>query len=164
MFFSVFCNIHRRSFVSFPHLIIHPAQDLVPTDNSDEGSQWVAPFYHEVLPRSQRIDLFHRAGSSHGKNLIRTRVSFSMRLQRVVPFHHPSICQLPTLQKTKVCFHHTLSGVLRTSFLLMGRCLQRGAPFYPLSQLSHSRDSDFHSFSPPGFLTSKMRDSRESLQ
>ena len=27
MFFFVFCKIHRRSFLSFPHLIIHPAQE-----------------------------------------------------------------------------------------------------------------------------------------
>ena len=41
-----------------------------------ERSQRVAPFYHEVLPRSQLIALFHRAGSSHERNLIGTRVSF----------------------------------------------------------------------------------------
>ena len=27
MFFSIFCNIHRRPFLSFPHLIIHPVEE-----------------------------------------------------------------------------------------------------------------------------------------
>ena len=56
---------------------------------------------------------------------------------------------------------HSIIDV-RARFL--GRCPQRVAPFYPLSQRSHSKDSDFHSFSSPGFLTPKMRDSRVPLQ
>ena len=55
-----------------------------------EGSPRVAPFYHKVLPRSPRTALFHRAGSSHERNLIGTRVSFTKKLQRVAPFHHLS--------------------------------------------------------------------------
>ena len=76
-----------------------------------EESQRVAPFDHEVLPRSQRTVMFRRAGSSHERNF--GRVSFRTRLQRV-------------------------------------------APFYPLPQISHSRDFDFHNFSSPGFLTSRV--------
>ena len=41
MFFSVFCNIHRRSFWSFPHLIIHLFKnDPGPTDNSNSVSSF----------------------------------------------------------------------------------------------------------------------------
>ena len=79
--------------------------------------------------------------------------------QRVALFYHPSIYQLSTLGKTKLCHRPTLSSVLSTHH---GR--HRVAPFYRLSQLSHSRDSDFHSFSSLGFLTPKMTDSREPLQ
>ena len=81
-----------------------------------EGSQRVAPFYHEVLPRSQWIALFHRAGSSHEGNLIGTRVLFTKSSQRVAPFYHPSVGQLSTLEKSKLGSHHTLSSVLRKSF------------------------------------------------
>ena len=81
-----------------------------------EGSQRVAPFYHEVLPRSQWIALFHRARSSHERILIGTRVSLPNRRQKVAPFYHPSIYQLSTLEKTKLCHHPTLSSVLRRNF------------------------------------------------
>ena len=54
---------------------------------------------HEVLPRSQWIALFHRAVSSHERNLIGTRVLFTKRSQRVAPFYHPSVGQLSTLEK-----------------------------------------------------------------
>ena len=33
MFFVIFCNIHRRWFLSFPHLVNHPLQEW-------SGSQW----------------------------------------------------------------------------------------------------------------------------
>ena len=105
MFFVVFCNIHRRSFLSLPHLIIH---------------------------------------------------------------------QLSTLEKTKLCHRPILSSVLSTRFqqIVCGGALardcrhgrQRVAPFYHITQLSHSRETDLHGFSSPGFLTSRMTDSRESLQ
>ena len=62
MFFSVFCNIHRRSFLSFSHSIIHPVSEW-------SGSHWQFWFcfvvsndellwpcsslrYHNGLPRS----------------------------------------------------------------------------------------------------------------
>ena len=46
-----------------------------------EGSQRVAPIYHEflLLPKKKR------AGSSHERNLIGARVSFPKRSQRVAP-------------------------------------------------------------------------------
>ena len=82
--------------------------------------------------------------------------------------------QLSTLEKTKLCYHPTLSSVLRVNFQRIvndssparfsGRCRQRVAPFCALSRLSHSMDLDFYSFSSPGFLTSKMTNSREPLQ
>ena len=36
--------------------------------------------------------------------------------QRVAPFYHPSIHQLSTLEKTKLCHHPTLSSSLKTCF------------------------------------------------
>ena len=86
--------------------------------------------------------------------------------QRVSPFYHPSIHQLSTLEKTKLCHHPNLSSVLITSFqqIACGGALardwchgrQRLSPFYHISQLSHSRDSDFHSFS-----SSKLSDAKD---
>ena len=75
-----------------------------------------------------------------------------------------------TLEETKLSLCPTLSSVLSTSFqqivcggapthdLRHGR--QRVAPFYHLSQHKHSKDSDFHGFSSPGFLTPKMTELR----
>ena len=117
-----------------------------------EGSQRVAPIYHEVLPRSQWIALFHRAGSSHERNLVGTRVSFPKRLQRVAPIHHASKCQFSTLEKTKLghhpiwvacwerAFNRLFIIIVRRGFL--GRCPQRVATVDPLSL----------SFRTPGIL------------
>ena len=46
----------------------------------------------------------------------------------------------------------------------LGRCPQRVASVDPLSQLTHARDFDFHSFSSPGFLKSRMICSKSPLQ
>ena len=91
-------------------------------------------------------------------------MSWPKSRQRVSSFYHPSIHQLSTLEKTKLCHRPTLSGVLRVQKIVCGGALvrdlchgrQRVAPFYHISQLSHSKDSDFHSFSSLGFLTPKM--------
>ena len=104
---------------------------------------------------------------------------FSPRGHNLLPrsHHHIEFVSCSTLEKTKLCYHPTLSSVLRKSFQwivhdhsparFLGRCPQGVAPLYPLSlslaQLSHSRDLDFHSFSSPGSLTSRMADSREHL-
>ena len=59
-------------------------------------------------------------------------------------------------------FQNNVLGLLMRERNLIGTRVslpkrrQRVAPFYHLSQLSHSRDSDFHSSSSPGFLTPKM--------
>ena len=50
------------------------------------------------------------------RNLIGTRVSLPKKRQWVSPFYHPSIHQLSTLEKTKLCHRPTLSCVLGTSF------------------------------------------------
>ena len=88
--------------------------------------------------------------------MIGTRVSLPESKQRVSPFYHPSIQQLSTLEKTKLCHRPILSSVLSTSFqqIACGGALardlchsqQRVSPFYHISQLSHSRDSDFQNF------------------
>ena len=54
-------------------------------------------------------------------------MSFSKKSQRVAPFHHPSICQLSTLERTKLCHHPILSSVLRKSFQLAKRGSWRDA-------------------------------------
>ena len=74
------------------------------------------PIHHEVLPRSQWIALFHRAGSSHERNLIGTRVSFPKKLHRVSPIVRTSQYQFSTLEKTKLCYHPALSSGLRKAF------------------------------------------------
>ena len=119
-----------------------------------EGAQRVAPFYHKVLPHPKNV-----LGLLMKENLIGTRAFLSKRLQRVAPFYHPSTYQFSTLEKTKLCHHPTLSSVLSTRH---GR--QRITPFDHFSQLSHSRGSNFHSLSSPGFLTPKMTELREPLQ
>ena len=116
MFFVVFCNLHRRSFLSFPHLIIHPTTVAI---MFRPLQWWIAV----------------------------ALLLFESR-QRVSPFYHPSIHQLSTLEKTKLCHRPTLSNVLRTSFqqIACGGALardpchgqQRVSPFYHISQLSHS--------------------------
>ena len=50
------------------------------------------------------------------RNLIGTRVFLPKWRQRVSPFYHPSIHQLSTLEKTKLCHQSNLSSVLSTSF------------------------------------------------
>ena len=80
--------------------------------------------------------------------------------QRLFLFYHPSIHQLSTLEKTKLRHRPILSSVLSTSFQriacggapgawLASRSTTGLPPFYHISQLSHSRDSDFHNFLLP---------------
>ena len=104
--------------------------------------------------------------------MIETRVSLPEGKQRVSPFYDPSIHQLSTLEKTKLCHRPILSSLLSTSFqriacgaLARDLChgQQRVSPSYHITQLSHSRDSDFHNFSSPGFLMPKMTELRELL-
>ena len=108
---------------------------------------------------------------SREKNVIGTRVSLPKSKQLVSPFCHPSIYQLSTLEKTKLCHRPTLSSVLSTNFqqLVCGGTLTRDLrhgrqQVAPFNHLSHSKKSDFHRFSSPGFLTPKMTELREPLQ
>ena len=135
MFLLVFCNIfHRRSFLSFPHLIIHPTQEwsrfhwdfwfcfIV----SNDKLLW--PYFslgdHNGLPRSIMKFFLIRNGLPRSivlgllmKETWLGLVCLSPRSHNgLPPFHHPSICQLSTLEKTKLCYHATLSSVLRKSF------------------------------------------------
>ena len=73
--------------------------------------------------------------------------------QGVFPFYHPSTHQLSTLEKTKLCHHPILSGVV-----------DNGSP-RSIIFLSFRTPggSDFLSFSP-GFPTPKMTKLREPLQ
>ena len=92
--------------------------------------------------------------------MIETRVLLPEGKQRVSPFYHPSIPQLSTLEKTKLCHRPILSSLLSSSFqqiagggLARDLChgQQRVSPFYHISQLAYSEDFDFHNFSSPGF-------------
>ena len=95
------------------------------------------------------------------EDLIETTVSLSKKLHPVSRVAHTSKCQFSTLEKTKLGYHPTLSSVLRKSFQQIvhdknqmrsfGRCRQQVAPFAPLSQLSHSKDFDFQSFSSSAY-------------
>ena len=106
----------------------------------------------------------------HERKVIETRVTLPEGKQRVSPFYHPSIQQLSTLEKTKLCRRPTLSSVLSTSFqqkacggaLARDLChgQQRVSPFYHISQLAYSEDFFFS----PGFLMQKMTELREPLQ
>ena len=139
-----------------------------------EGWQRVAPVNHEVWPRSHWIALFRRAGSPRERNSIETHVSLSKRWQRVPPIAHTSKCQFSTFEKTKLGNQSTLSILRRKSFHQIvhdksqlqsfGRCRQQIALFFSLSQVSHSRDFDFHIFSSPSLLKSKMIRSKAPLQ
>ena len=131
-----------------------------------EGWQRVSPFYRDffLLPKWRAC--------VHERNVIETRVLL-FEGQRVSPFYHPSIHQISTPETTNFCHRPILSSLLSAYFQRIGggglaRDLchgrQRVAPFYHLSQLSHSKDSDFHSFSTPGFLMQKMTELREPLQ
>ena len=125
MFFVVVCDIHRRSFLPFSHLIIHPIQEMI----------WILTTIPSLIRRLQWW--------------IAVLLLFEGR-QRVAPFYHPSIHQISTLEKAKLCHRPTLSSLVSTSFrqIVCGgglpRDLRHGkqqvAPFYHLYQLSHSKD------------------------
>ena len=99
--------------------------------------------------------------------MIETRVLLFDGKQRVSPFYHPSIHQISTLEKTKLCHRPTVSSVLSASFqqIVCGGALTRDlrhgrqpvAPFYHISQLS-TPETDFQSFMP------KMTELRGPLQ
>ena len=108
-----------------------------------------------------------------GCQVVQTRVLLPEGKQRVSPFYHPSIQQLSTLEKTKLCHRPILSSLLSTCFqrlngggLARDLChgQQRVSPFYHISQLAHSEDFDIQKLSSPGFLMQKMTELREPLQ
>ena len=149
MFFVVVCDIHRRSFLPFSHLIIHPIQEMI----------WILTTIPSLIRRLQWW--------------IAVLLLFEGR-QRVAPFYHPSIHQISTLEKAKLCHRPTLSSLVSTSFrqIVCGgglpRDLRHGkqqvAPFYHLYQLSHSKDFWLPCSPSPDFLTPKMTELRQLLQ
>ena len=65
MFFAVFCNIHRRSCVSLPHLIVHPVQEWSGLHwqfyfcfiiSNDELLLWPCPFYHPSIHQISTLE------------------------------------------------------------------------------------------------------------
>ena len=92
-FFSVFRNIHRRLFFVFFRTwsFTLSKNDLDPNDNSNSVSS---------SPMMNCCGLAPLWGQNNG----------------CPPFYHPSIHQLSTLEKTKLCHRPILSSVLGTSF------------------------------------------------
>ena len=140
-----------------------------------ENRHWVSPVFHEVLPHSQRITRFHHDVFPRERNQLGFLVSLPKKLHRVSPVARTSQYQFSTLEKTKHGHHPTLSSLLRRSFpwvahdssnrkLSFGRCRYRVFPIPPLSQQLYSRDFDFHNFSSPGLLKSRMIRSTAPLQ
>ena len=81
--------------------------------------------------------------------MIETRVFLPEGKQRVSPFYHPSIHQISTLEKTKLCHRPILRSLLNTSFQqIAGSGLARDlchgqqlvSPFYQISQLVYPQD------------------------
>ena len=141
-----------------------------------EDQQRLAPIYHEVLPRSQWIALFHRAGSSHERNLIGTRVSFTKRVTtgctvrshiEVSAFHSWEDPSLVIIPLWVACWERAFSRL----FMIIVRCgfwvaAHNGLPpFDPLS-LSFRTPGILMSIASllGGFLTSRMICLRAPLQ
>ena len=192
MFLSIFCNIWN-SFLSFfaldhspdSRMILIPLTILILFHRFQwqivvalplfEDQHRVSPIFHEVLPHSQRIARFHHAELPRERNQVGILVSLPKKLHRVSPIVRTSQYQFSTLEKTKHGFHHTFSSLLRKSFQWIvhdnssqmrsfGRCRHRVSPVFPLSQQLYSRDFDFHNFSSPGLLKSRMIRSTAPLQ
>ena len=141
MFFIVFCNIHRRSFLSFQGLDHSPCSRMI----------WIPKTILILFRRLQwwiAVTLFLFEGSQQGCPVL-SSIDLSA-------FH--------SWEDQALSSSHF---ELRAEFELSINCLWQsttGCPVLSSSQLSHSSDSDFHSFSSPRFLTPKMTDSREPLQ
>ena len=175
MFFFVFCNVHRRSFLSFPHLIIHSLHPRM---------IWILrtiPFLFRRLQWWIAVALLLYESRTTGVTVL-PLVSSGLRMRetwlelmcpcprgdrRVSPFYHPSIHQLSTLEKTKLYHRPTLSSVLSTELPTklfvevhwLVTCVTADNGLHRsihISQLSHSKDYDFHSFSSLGFMMPKM--------
>ena len=156
-FFVVFCDIHRRSFLSFPHLIIHPVEEW-------SGSHWHFWFcfvvsndellwpcfslrVHNGLPRSiKRFFLFYRnVLGLHMKETWLGLVCLSPRSYNGLPrsiihrlMRRPSFVIIPPW--VACWLHVTVDNTSPRSIIFSAFAL---------------RGSDFHSFSSPGFLTPK---------
>ena len=78
--------------------------------------------------------------------------------QRVSPFHHPSVHQISTLERTKFNQYSILSSLMSVRFQRVGVARdwchgkQRVSPFCRTSQLAHSEEIDFLVWFSPGFL------------
>ena len=132
-----------------------------------ENRYRVSPVCHEALPHSQRIASFHHDGFPRERNQVKFLVSLSKKFHRVSQIACTSQHQFSTLEKTKHGYHPTFSSLLKRNIpqiacdnsgrkLSFGRCRCRVSVIAPLSQQLHSRDFDFHNFSSPGKLMSRM--------
>ena len=190
MFFAAFCNIHWRSLLSFPHLIIHPNLRMI----------WspLTLFWFCFIVSNDKLLWPHFLGITTGCPVLSWgSSSFTMDWRC-------SIVLGPLMKETwmgLVCLSpRSHNGLLRSiihrsvSFPLLRRpslviiplwvvCWERAfnmfmiiarhgswvaahnkLPRSILCQLSHSRDFDFHSFSSPGFQKSRMICSKAPLQ
>ena len=153
-FFVVLCIIHRRSFLSFPHLIIHPIQEW--------SGSWRHFQFCFVVSNDEL--LWHCSSSRADKGCHRSIMSFCFFQNNVLGLLMREtwlelVCSCPRGDNgcPRSIIHQFISFPLlrRQSFVIVpslcsvlstrhGR--QRVAPFYHISQLSHSRDSDIHNF------------------
>ena len=163
MFLSIFCNIWN-SFLSFSHLIIHPIHEwswfyrqfwfCFVVSNDELPWPCFSLRVHNGCLRSIIVCPCWRGDNGLPRSIIHRFISFP-RLRR------PSFVISPTLSSVLSFQQIVCDGALTHD---LRHVWQWVAPVYHFSQLSHSRDSDFHSCSSPGFLTPKMTELREPLQ
>ena len=128
-----------------------------------EGSQWAALFDHEVLPRSQRTAMLRRAGSSHDRNLIGTRVSFTKRSHRLLrSITHRSV-SFPLLRRPSfvIAPPRVACWVRASNNLLVA--VDNGLPRSIIFLSFRTPGARTFFASSPGFLTQKMTELREPL-
>ena len=189
MFFSISCNV-GNSFLSFPHLIIHPIHEwswfyrqfqfcfIVSNDELLRPCLFlknrypVALIYHEVFLRTLRIARFRR--EDFPRDQVELFVPFSKKFYQVALIDRMSWSQLSTLEKTKHGHHPILNNLLKRSSpciahgsndqrLQLNLCLYQVALIYLLQQLI-SMDLHVRNVSSPGLLKLKTTRATASWQ
>ena len=187
MFFSISCNI-RNYFLSFSHSIIHPIHEWYWFYRQFQfcfivSDELLRPcLFLRIDIRSSRsvtrCYLIHNGlrGSVVKSFLVKeTRSNFSYSFIRS---SRSLVClnlSFPLLTRPSTVVIPLLNNLLKRSFpwiahgndgrmLRINLCVYQDVPIFPLSQQLHSRDFDFHNFSSPDLLMSRMIRSTASLQ
>ena len=180
MFLSIFCNIWKL-FLSFSHLNIHPVHGMIfnSIDNSHSASPFpmanrcglaslwgstlgltelsrsITSFTTDCAVPSCWVSSWEKPGWDsrvvHPRSCIGSPRSFAHLSISFPLLTRPSMVFIPLWV---ACWGRTFNGIVHDNSQMrsFGRCRQRVAPVFPLSQHSYSRDLDFHNFSSPGFL------------